>query len=147
MPPGIILRGLRGLCPIFGYNLGVAISDRFTGHRYLNLETYRRNGVAVRTPVWFAEHQGLLYLYTLADSGKVKRIRNNPRVRAAPSDYRGQPLAEWIDGEARLLSDSEAKAADSLLSRKYRMKRLFDWTSRLRGTPRVYLALTLHDSC
>ena len=52
-------------------------ADRFSGRNYLNLETYRKSGVAVRTPVWFAEQGGILYLYTLADSGKVKRIRNN----------------------------------------------------------------------
>jgi PPOX class probable F420-dependent enzyme len=76
--------------------------DLFSGHRYLNIETYRKSGVAVRTPVWFAEKDGQLYLYTLADSGKVKRIRKNPRVRVAPSDIKGNPLGEWREGEARI---------------------------------------------
>jgi len=118
--------------------------EQFTGHRYLNLETYRRTGAAVRTPVWFAEKDGVLYLYTLADSGKVKRIRNNPRVRAVPSDFRGNPLGEWIEGAARILPPEEARAADRLLNQKYWMKRIFDWTSKLRGTPRAYLALLPH---
>jgi PPOX class probable F420-dependent enzyme len=130
---------------VFGYNRTVASTDRLTGHKYLNLETYRRNGVAVTTPVWFAEDRGVIYIYTLANSGKVKRIRNNPRIRVAPSDVRGRLLGEWIDGEARLLSPTEARRADSLLTRKYLIKRVFDWTSRLRGTSRVYLALSLHD--
>jgi PPOX class probable F420-dependent enzyme len=128
---------------VFGYNPTVASTDRLTGHKYLNLETYRRNGVAVTTPVWFAEDRGLIVIYTLANSGKVKRIRNDPRIRVAPSDVRGRPLGDWIDGEARLLSPTEARRADSLLSRKYLIKRIFDWTSRLRRTPRVYLALSL----
>ena len=117
--------------------------DLFRGHRYLNLETFRRSGVGVRTPVWFAESGGVLYVYTLAGSGKIKRIRNNPRVRLAPSDMRGRPLAEWVEGEARILPPEEAENADRLLNRKYRLKRLFDWTRRLRRTPRAYFAVRL----
>lgn len=67
---------------------------QFDGARYLNLETYRRDGRAVRTPLWFAESGGLLYVYSLADAGKVKRMRNNPRVRLAPCDIRGKLKGE-----------------------------------------------------
>ncbi len=115
--------------------------DRFAGHKYLNLETFRKSGVGVRTPLWFAEKGGELLLYTLADSGKVKRIRNNPRVRIAPSDMRGKALGEWIDAEARFLEGAEAGAANRALNEKYWLKRFFDWTSKLRKTPRVYLAV------
>jgi len=115
--------------------------DRFAGYKYLNLETFRKSGAGVRTPVWFAERENELFLYTLADSGKVKRIRNNPRVRAVPSDSRGNALGEWIEGEARILPPEQAQAADRLLSRKYPLKRIFDWTSRLRRIARVYVAV------
>jgi PPOX class probable F420-dependent enzyme len=114
---------------------------RFAGHKYLSLETFRRSGVGVRTPLWFAENNGELLLYTLADSGKVKRIRNNPRVRVAPSDMRGKLLGDWTDGQARFLQGQEAQNANRLLNRKYFLKRFFDWTSKLRKTPRVYLAI------
>ncbi len=117
--------------------------SQFAGHRYLNIETYRKSGAGVRTPVWFAEEECRFYLYTLANSGKVKRIRNNRRVRVAPSDFRGNPLGEWREGEACILPAEEAALADRLLSRKYRLKRLFDLTSWLRRTPRVYLAVRL----
>lgn len=113
----------------------------FRGHDYLNLETFRKNGAGVRTPLWFAENNGEFLLYTLADSGKVKRIRNNPRVRLAPSDMRGKPLGDWVDGTARFLESDEARTANQLLNRKYFLKRFFDWTSKLRKTPRVYLAV------
>ncbi len=115
--------------------------DRFAGHKYLSLETFRKTGVGVRTPVWFAQNDGELLLYTLADSGKVKRIRNNPRVRVAPSDMRGKLLGDWADATARFLEGNEARQANHLLNQKYWLKRLFDWTSRLRRTPRVYLAI------
>ncbi len=113
----------------------------FRGHKYLSLETFRKNGAGVRTPLWFAESGGELLLYTLADSGKVKRIRNNPRVRVAPSDIRGNLRGDWIDGAARFLEAGEARTANQLLNRKYLLKALFDWTSKLRKTPRVYLAV------
>lgn len=113
----------------------------FRGYNYLNLETFRKTGVGVRTPLWFAEHEGELLLYTLADSGKVKRIRNNPRVRVCPSDMRGKPLGDWLDAHARLLDGDQARQANRLLNQKYFLKRFFDWTSRLRKTPRVYLAV------
>lgn len=114
---------------------------RFAGHKYLSLETFRRSGVGVRTPLWFAEKDGELLLYTLADSGKVKRIRNNPRVRVAPSDMRGKLLGDWLDAQARLLEGDQAREANRLLNQKYWLKRLFDWTSKLRKQSRVYLAI------
>ena len=60
----------------------------FVGQRYLNLESFKRDGTPVQTPVWFAEEQGVLYVYTLANAGKVKRIRRNPRIRIAPCTMR-----------------------------------------------------------
>ena len=113
----------------------------FAGHKYLSLETFRKTGLGVQTPLWFAEQDGELLLYTLADSGKVKRIRNNPRVRIAPSDMRGKLLGDWIDGSARFLEGQEAVRANQALNKKYWLKRFFDWTSKLRKTPRVFIAI------
>ena len=58
--------------------------SQFTGQKYVNVESYRKSGAGVVTPVWFAEDAGRFYIYSLADAGKVKRIRNNPRVRMMP---------------------------------------------------------------
>ena len=49
----------------------------FTSQQYLNLETFRKNGAAVKTPVWFVQDGDATFVRTLANSGKVKRIRNN----------------------------------------------------------------------
>ena len=48
--------------------------------QYINLTTFRKSGVAVATPVWFAEHAGTLYVETTASTGKVKRIRHTSRA-------------------------------------------------------------------
>jgi hypothetical protein len=39
---------------------------------YINLETYRKTGEAMRTPVWFIEENRIIFIRTLAESGKVK---------------------------------------------------------------------------
>ena len=68
---------------------------QFADQQYLNLETYRKDGRAVRTPVWFAEDEGgVLYLRTVKDAGKVKRIRRQARVRVAPCDMAGTVTRE-----------------------------------------------------
>jgi uncharacterized protein len=67
----------------------------FENQQYLNLETFRRNGKGVPTPVWFVEAGGKLYVRTIANSGKIKRIRNNEQTRIAPCDSRGNLLGEW----------------------------------------------------
>ena len=113
----------------------------FANQKYISLETYRKNGQAVRTPVWFAESDGQLYVYTLADAGKAKRLGNNPRARIAPCDMRGRVTGEWADAEARFVQGEEATRANALLDHKYWMKRFFNLTSKLRRTPRVMIAI------
>ena len=58
--------------------------DQFQKQKYLNLETFRKSGESMRTPVWFVQDGESLYVHTVANSGKVKRIRNNGRVNIAP---------------------------------------------------------------
>ena len=76
--------------------------SQFEGEGVISLETYRRNGEPVRTPVWFLKEHGVLYVHTDDSTGKVKRIRRNPKVRVAPSHFRGKPKAEYIDARAEL---------------------------------------------
>ena len=109
--------------------------------KYISVETFRKSGTGVSTPVWFAHDGGTLYMYTMADSGKAKRIRNNPRIRVAPCDVRGRLKGDWIEGTARILSGAEAARANALLSRKYWLKRVFDLAGPLRRGERVAIAI------
>ena len=71
----------------------------------MTLATFRRTGVEVRTPVWFAAVDGKIYLYTAGESGKVKRLRHSPRARLAPSDMRGRVRGVWWDATARIVTE------------------------------------------
>jgi PPOX class probable F420-dependent enzyme len=102
----------------------------FDDHKYLSLETFRKNGDGVKTSVWFVLHQGVLYVYTEADSGKVKRIRNNARVRVALCTMRGRITGPWVDGAASIIHGDERGIADRLLDRKYFLKVVANWTTK-----------------
>lgn len=81
--------------------------SRFSGEKVISLETYRRNGEPVRTPVWFLEENGTLYVHTDDSTGKVKRIKRNPKVRVAPSHFMGKPKADYIDAQAELATSPD----------------------------------------
>jgi uncharacterized protein len=117
---------------------------QFANQKYLNLETYRKTGKPVATPVWFAEENGVFYIYSLARAGKVKRIRNRPRVRIVPCDVRGSPTGEWVEAKARILDERGAALGHQLLNKKYGwMKRIGDAFSQLRRRQRVVIAVEM----
>ena len=55
--------------------------------------------------MWFAEQDGVLYVYSVADAWKVKRIRNNSKVRIAPCRMRGELKGDIADLRAELKGD------------------------------------------
>ena len=117
---------------------------QFANQKYLNMETYRKTGKPVATPVWFAEENGTLYIYSLASAGKVKRIRNNPKVRIVPCDVRGKPKGEWVEAKAWILDERGATLGHKLLNKKYGwMKRIGDAFSKLRQRQRVVIAMDI----
>jgi len=118
----------------------------FAGHKYLNLETFKKNGEGVKTPVWFAadpsasldSSEAKLYVYTIGVSGKVKRIRNNNRVRIAPCNARGSLLGPWVDARAEIVTGTEADLGMQLLNKKYvPWKQLLGFFARFRPRPRT----------
>ena len=107
----------------------------------MSLETFKKNGQGVKTPVWFVLHNDALYAYTKADSWKVKRIRNNPRVRVAVSNVLGDVKGEWVDATASIVDGDERRAADELLDRKYLLKVIFNVLSRLNRHTRAMIRI------
>ncbi len=117
---------------------------QFANAKYLNLETFRKTGVGVRTPVWFAQEGNTFYVYTLPDSGKAKRIRNNPKVRVAPCDMRGNLRGAWVEARARISEAPEAAHGQELLRRKYGwLKIVGDFFSRMRGRTQIVIAIDM----
>ena len=113
----------------------------FDGQNYISLETFKRNGQGVKTPAWFVLHKNAFYIYTEADSWKVKRIRNNPRVRVAVCNIRGAIKGRWLDATASLVEGDERLAADKLLDRKYFLKKVFNLLTRLNRHKRTMIKI------
>ncbi|GCE15920.1 PPOX class F420-dependent oxidoreductase [Tengunoibacter tsumagoiensis] len=90
-------------------------------HPFINFTTFRKDGTAVPTTVWFANEGGKLFITTQKGAGKVKRIRNNPRVTLTPSDRMGQVVeATTVQGNAHEIIDAEGRVqARALLRQKY----------------------------
>ncbi len=101
---------------------------------YVSLATYRRNGQAVRTPVWIAGSAPHFYVFS-APSGKTKRIRANPQVALAHCDARGGSLGQWVTARAQLVTDPATVAAGyAALRRKYGWQMwLIDLFSKISG--------------
>lgn len=119
--------------------------SQFSGRQYLSIESFRKDGRGVRTPVWFAEGDAVFYVYTLADSYKIKRIRNNPRIRIAPCDARGGVKGEWIEATATILDENGERRAHELLNAKYGLiKRAMDVISKLRQNKRAAIAIKVN---
>ncbi len=118
--------------------------DALAGGRYVRLSTFRKGGVAVPTPVWFARLGENLYVVTGRNTGKVKRIRNNPDVTLAPSDFRGRPEGPDLRAVAGLTEEKRGGPADRALRGKYGWQyRVFEVVEGLRGAADDLLYLEL----
>lgn len=99
---------------------------RLGAERYVSLATFRRDGREVRTPVWVAESEGRLYVFSEAKAGKVKRIRATRRVAVAPCDVRGGLRGDFTPGTGRVVDEPE------VIERAYRaFRHKYGWLMRI----------------
>ena len=122
---------------------------------FVSLTTYRRSGAAVSVPVWIApasDASGELLVTTTEPSGKVKRLRRDPRVQLRPCDRRGAVAADAPAVSARaeiVRAPGDVRRLREMIRAKYgsRMK----ITAADQGNPdpaepaRVILKLTASD--
>ncbi|GAB3445353.1 PPOX class F420-dependent oxidoreductase [Phycicoccus ginsengisoli] len=126
--------------------------DHLADTKFVSLTTFRKNGVAVPTPVWIGRDGDALVVTTPVGSGKVKRLRNNGTVELRPCSRRGAvgddapaftAVAEIVEGDAAM------RRLDEVLKPKYPLEyRLVMSLERLlrRGTPqRVMLRISPVD--
>ena len=115
----------------------MAVPPEIHGQKYISLGTFKKDGSVVHTPVWFGEENGKLYV--MSDSGKYKRIRNNPQVRIAPCTMRGKITGPEFAGTARILPNEGWPRARNTIHRKYWLARVpFLWSKQ-----NVYLEIEI----
>jgi len=122
----------------------------FRDHKYLSLETFKKSGDGVKTPVWFAADPATdldgdgarLYIYTIGNTGKVKRIRNNSHVKIAPCTMKGKLLGEWVNASAEMVTGEMAALGMGLLNKKYfPLKQLLGFFALFSRRERVVMAI------
>jgi PPOX class probable F420-dependent enzyme len=127
-----------------GHKMGRNNILQFSNQKYINLETYRKNGQAVQTPVWFVIEGSVIYIRTDKNSGKIKRAKNNPHVRITPCTARGQPKGKWLNGEARIASWSESQFANQLLRQKYGLQgKIIRMFNKIRNTKPIVISIQI----
>ncbi|MCY4491499.1 MAG: PPOX class F420-dependent oxidoreductase [Thaumarchaeota archaeon] len=108
--------------------------------KYISLETYKKDGSVVRTPVWFVLQNNTLYVVTRQSTGKVKRLSNNQDVKLAACTIKGNITGQWHDGVATRLPKDESGSIVKLRDKKYGfMAKIAKFASRGKGDFVVYL--------
>ncbi|MBG0560435.1 PPOX class F420-dependent oxidoreductase [Actinoplanes aureus] len=111
----------------------MAALEQLGSEKYVLLTTFRRDGRAVPTPLWVVPDGAGLGFWTVAGSGKLKRIRNSGRVTVTACDFRGNPAGEPMEATARIGDHADRLRIGESIKRKYGLVgRLTMLGSRLR---------------
>jgi PPOX class probable F420-dependent enzyme len=117
--------------------------------QFVSLTTFRRSGEPVATPVWVARDAEALVVTTPGATGKVRRLRRDPRVELRPSTRRGavdEGVRPWTGVAAVLSAPAEVQKAHGVLRGKYGLQfRLITALERVLGRgsrERVILRIT-----
>ena len=89
---------------------------------FLSLTTFRKSGERVSSAMWVARDGDALIMFTPESSGKVKRLRNSPRVELRPSNRMGRVKegVEPVVAMAEVLTDEDTlERAMGMIRRKY----------------------------
>ena len=96
----------------------MALSDE----KSIRVTTFKKDGTEVPTATWVvALDDGTIGFYTSSTSGKVKRLKNNPKVVVQPSDARGRARAGTspVNGTATVVTGPERDAIYDTVVAKY----------------------------
>ena len=108
--------------------------NEIKSEKCISLETYRKNNQPVKTPVWFIVKDDLIYVITRSQTGKVKRLKNNLKVKFATCTARGKITGKWISGSAKIISDAETKEIIKMRDKKYGfMAKIAKFFSKTKG--------------
>ena len=93
--------------------------DDIDSEKCISIETYRKNDEPVQTPVWFIIKNNLIYVVTRDKTGKIKRLKNNQKIKVATCSFKGKIIGKWRDGTATILDDEQTKRIAKLRDKKY----------------------------
>jgi uncharacterized protein len=118
--------------------------------RFVSLTTFKRNGEGVPAPMWIGRDGADLFVWTPADSWKVKRVRNNSRVLLAPSTRFGKVRdgVSPVEGTAQVVIDPvTVERLQGEIRRKYgfgyRLVTLAEMIAARGRKPRVILRIAV----
>lgn len=112
--------------------------------QYILLTTFTKDGRPKPTPIWAAPDGDRLVVITVADSWKVKRIRNTPRVTLAICDMRGNAKSEAIEATAAILDKSETERVYQAIGKRYGVVgKVFNLFSKLKGGAKNNIGIAL----
>ena len=93
--------------------------EEIESEKYISVETYKKNGDSVRTPVWFTIKDNQIFVVTRDQTGKVKRLKNNTQVKIATCKIKGSIKGKWVSGVAEILDEGKTKEAVKRRDKKY----------------------------
>jgi PPOX class probable F420-dependent enzyme len=100
---------------------GADLKALFPG-RYLSVTSFKRDGTAVATPVWFVSDGNQLFALTDLHSAKVRRIRRNPRVMVASCRADGRVRGEPVPARAEVVTATrELERVQKRLIERYKI--------------------------
>lgn len=112
---------------------------------YALLRSYRRDGTAVDTPIWFVL-DGRSALFRTKIGPKTRRLTNRPDVELVVCDYKGRITGStWLTGRATVLGGDDAQAANRALHRRYGWQWNIVPLLKIPGITNVHSSLPLHE--
>lgn len=119
--------------------------EGFYDKKYINLQTFKKNGEIVSTPVWFVLRNNEIFFRSDENSGKVKRIRNNNNVKVSVCDVRGNIKGQTYAAIANFQDKSRYEEINSLFDKKYNLlSRILKIFYKLKKIKLVILSITLN---
>jgi uncharacterized protein len=124
--------------------------------KFISFTTYKRDGTAVATPVWIvALDDGRFGFWTASTTGKVKRLKHDPKVTIQPCDARGRVksgtsptagTAALADGAAADVVRTKIKAKYGLMVRVTKFLRQLNNVVLRKNVPYADVAVVITPS-
>jgi len=112
----------------------MSLLEQLESEKYISVETFRKNGNGVKTPVWFVIRDETIFVITRDQTVKFKRLKNNTKVNVAISSMKGDVKSEWSSGVATILSDEKVKEVSKWRDKKYGfLSKLAKFASKTKG--------------